>query len=95
METPDVPLERLAATAGVHRVHMCRSFNRFYGEGVGALRMRRRAELAVSAYLHSNAPAAAAAAEAGFADQSHFARTVKRLFGATPKSLKGVARDVT
>jgi AraC family transcriptional regulator len=95
MDTPDVPLEELAARAGVHRVHMCRSFSRFYGEGIGALRMRRRAELAISAYLHANAPAAAAAADAGFADQSHFARTVKRLFGATPQSLKRVARDVT
>jgi AraC family transcriptional regulator len=94
-DQPDVPLQELASRAGVHRVHLCRSFSRWYGESISGFRMRRRTEIALCGYLHRSAPAAAAAADAGFADQSHFTRTVKRLVGMPPGSLRALPREVT
>ena len=92
-KSPSIPIEVLALTAGVHRVHFCRSFRRWYGESVSLFRLRRRAELALCGYLCANATAASAAADAGFADQSHFTRTAKRFYGLTPGRFQAVSDD--
>jgi AraC family transcriptional regulator len=94
-KSPSLPIDSLARQAGVHRVHLSRSFARFYGESLSLFRLRRRAELALCEHLYADAAAADAAADAGFADQSHFIRTVKRLFGFTPGYLRSISSDVT
>jgi AraC family transcriptional regulator len=89
-DEPDLKAADLAAAAGVNRVHLSRSFARCFGESLSAFRLRRKTELAVSAMLHDGMPPALAASEAGFADQSHFARTVRRLLGHTPGQLRSL-----
>lgn len=76
-------LADIAAEVGVHPVHLARSFRAHYGTSIGehvrALRV---------AYARERIAAGAAltvvAAEAGFADQSHFTRTFTRLLGVSP-----------
>ncbi len=67
----------LALRLGVHRVHLARAFQRHYGMPPSVFRRRAMASRALSAALGSEAGLAAAAAEAGFADQSHMARVVR------------------
>ena len=80
-DAPDTPFAALADRAGVHRVHLSRSFSRWFGEPLTLFRLRRRTELAVAGVLHHCRPPAAAAA--GFADQSHLSRNVRKLLGTT------------
>jgi AraC family transcriptional regulator len=82
-DVPDTPLAALAGRAGVHRVHLSRSFTRWFGEPLSLCRLRRRTELAVAGVLHHRRSPAAAAADAGFADQSHLSRSVRKLLGMT------------
>jgi AraC family transcriptional regulator len=86
-EAPESKVSELAATAGVHRVHVSRSFRRFYGESISAYRLRRKGEIALSGLLYEGLSAAAAANDGGFADQSHFIRTTRRALGTTPARL--------
>ena len=67
----------LARRLGVHRVHFARCFLRYYGMPASVFRRRAMASRALSAALVAQSRLAHAAAEAGFADQSHMARTVR------------------
>jgi AraC family transcriptional regulator len=86
-EAPGSKVSELAARAGVHRVHLSRSFTRCYGESIGAFRLRRKAEIALRGLLYEGVAAASAANDGGFADQSHFVRTIRRALGTTPAQL--------
>jgi len=88
--SPDLPLAGLARDAGVHRVHLSRSYSRWFGESLSLFRLHRRTELGLKTMLHDGASPADSAAAAGFADQSHFARSVKRTIGATPGALRAM-----
>jgi AraC family transcriptional regulator len=88
--SPDLPLAELARDAGVHRVHLSRSYSRWFGESLSLFRLRRRTEIGLTTMLHEGASPADSAAAAGFADQSHFARSVKRTIGATPGALRAM-----
>ncbi len=81
-------LEALAATAGVHRVHLARAFREHYGCTVGEYVRQRRIELACRRLLETNATLSDVALSAGFADQSHFTTTFKRLVGITPGAFR-------
>lgn len=87
VETPaEVRLTELAHRAGRHRVHLGRAFLAAWGETPSAFRRRRMVDLALGLAFHG-APAARAAAEAGFADQSHFSRACRDLYGVPPGRL--------
>lgn len=78
MAAPDeTPIAALASRLGVHRVYLARQFQRHYGMAPSAFRRRAMASRALSSALASDARLAHAAADAGFADQSHMARTVR------------------
>ena len=65
--------------------HVAETFRRAYGQSVGATLRRLRLERARGALLRDPGRALAdVALQAGFADQSHFARHFRRLFGVTP-----------
>jgi AraC family transcriptional regulator len=87
-----VTLSDLAADAGVHPAYLARSFRRRYGMSVGEYTRRARLSWAAAQLTSTDTPLAALAAEAGFADQSHFTRAFKRHTGLTPARYRAVVR---
>jgi AraC family transcriptional regulator len=77
-------IAEMAVAVGVHPVHLAREFRRFEHCTIGEYIRRLRIEQACRRLTDSTEPIAAIAAEAGFADQSHFARTFKRVVGMSP-----------
>jgi len=77
-------LSEIAAEVGVHPVHLAREFRKHYGTSVGEYLRRVRIEYACRELMDSNVAVTNIAFAAGFADQSHFSRTFKRLCGTTP-----------
>jgi AraC family transcriptional regulator len=87
-----VSLRDAAREVGVHPVYFARAFRRRHGCPVSAyLRALRLAE-AGRLVLRRGETLAAAAIEAGFADQAHLTRSFARHFGFTPRAVC-VARD--
>src|SRR5262249_56889635 len=70
-------------SAGIVRSAPPRHFRRAFGTSPDRYRTMRRLALARTA-IESGEPLARAAAEAGFADQSHLTRQFKRTYGLTP-----------
>jgi AraC family transcriptional regulator len=81
-DPPSLP--ELAREAGVHPVHLARSFRAGTGLSVGAFVRKLRLEWATERLVRSDQPLAFIAAEAGFADQSHFTRLFRTATGVTP-----------
>ena len=79
-QTPAAELERIA---GIDRYTLARHFRRAYGTSPDRYRTMRRLALA-RAGIAAGAPLARAAADAGFADQSHMTRQFVRAYGLTP-----------
>jgi AraC family transcriptional regulator len=77
-------LAEIAAAVSVHPVHLAREFRRFQGCTIGEYVRQLRIEQACRELSDSNQSLATIAAGAGFADQSHFSKTFKRLVGMTP-----------
>jgi AraC family transcriptional regulator len=86
-------LERISRDAGVHPVHLIRSFRRHFGttpaDYVRMLRVERSRQL----LTRSMAPLAEIAVAVGFADQSHFTRTFRRVMGITPAAYREETRS--
>jgi AraC family transcriptional regulator len=87
-----VGLGELAEAAGVHPTHLARAFRAHYGVSVGEYGRRLRLAWAAAEIARSDSPLAWVAAEAGFADQSHFTRLFKRYVGATPARYRAEAQ---
>lgn len=87
--TQSITLTTLAANAGVHPVHLVRTFRRHYrltpAEYLRHLRVDRAGQL----LLHTRLPLAEIALAVGFADQSHFTRIFRRITGVTPAVYRG------
>lgn len=74
----------VATAVGVHPVHLARVFRAHYGMPVGAYVRALRLNWAAERLGASQDPITQIALQAGFYDQSHFARLFKRQFGCTP-----------
>lgn len=74
----------IAAAVGVHPVTLAREFRRRYGCTVGQLVRCERINFARQELVKPDASLAEIAIAAGFCDQSHFAKTFKKLVGMTP-----------
>lgn len=83
-------LERLANEAGLTRFQLLRAFSAWTGLTPHAYLMQRRAHNARRLILSGSA-LADAAAEAGYADQSHMTRDFRRRYGLTPADFAGYA----
>lgn len=84
----NLSLAELAASAGVHAVHLARTFRKFHNCTVGDYVRRLRIEYASHQLSYTDAPLAEIASEAGFADQSHFSRLFKRHTSMLPKEFR-------
>src|SRR5690606_19858310 len=94
VEAPaEARLTDLARRAGRHRVHLGRAFLAAFGETPSVFRRRAMVDRALCLGAHG-VPAALAAAEAGFADQSHFTRACRDVFGLPPGRLIARAAQV-
>ena len=81
----------LAEAAGVHPVSLARAFRRAYGVPVTEYARRLRVRAAADRVASSGLPLARVALEAGFADQAHLTRELRRETGLTPGALRRVA----
>ena len=79
-----VRLGDVARELGVPAVRIARVFRERHGMSVGEYGRRARIEWAAAEIAGGDRPLAEIAAEAGFADQSHFTRLFRRYLGTTP-----------
>lgn len=86
----DVSVESLAQHAGVHRVHLARTFHDHFGVSVTRYGRSVRARRALSLLQSSHLELARIAAEAGYADQSHLTRELRSMTGTTPGALRSM-----
>jgi AraC family transcriptional regulator len=82
----------IAREVGTHPVHLAAVFRKYFGVSPGEFVRNRRVEFASERLAREDVPLAEIAAEAGFADQSHFTRIFKQATGLTPAAFR---RSVT
>lgn len=85
-------LGELAAAVGVHPVTLARGFRKVYGCSVGAYVRWLRVARAARGLADTDAPLAAIALAAGFADQSHFSNVFRRETGLSPSAFRRAVR---
>lgn len=85
-------LEELARAAGVHPTHLARVFRRFEHCTAGDYIRRIRIAEAQKRILAGDEPLVEIALETGFADQTHFTRSFKRVTGMTPTEFRRTFR---
>ncbi|PID35076.1 MAG: AraC family transcriptional regulator, partial [Rhodobacterales bacterium] len=83
----DLSLSDLAAVAGLSPSYLVRSFARAYGMTPHAWLIQCRVNIARDRLL-AGASGVEAALEAGFCDQSHMIRHMRRFLGVTPRGIK-------
>ena len=81
----------LERTTGLSRFVLARQFRAYTGTSPHRYQVMRRLAFA-RRRLHHGVPAAAAAAEAGFADQAHLTRWFKSAYGLTPARFAALSR---
>jgi len=88
-----VAMGELAREVGVHPVHLARVFHVKFGRTMGDYVRELRVDFACRQMRATALPLGTIAAASGFADQSHFCRTFKRVFGMTPTEYRTLTRD--
>jgi AraC family transcriptional regulator len=81
-------LDELARIVEVHPTHLARVFRQFERCTIGDYVRRLRVDYARRRIVDSPDPLVEIALSAGFADQTHFTRTFKRVTGMTPKEFR-------
>lgn len=82
--TGSFTLEEIAKSVDVHPVHLSRVFRDKFGCTIGEYVRRLRIEFASKQIVSTEKSLGEIAHAAGFADQSHFNKTFKTVFGLTP-----------
>lgn len=85
----------VARRLGCHRAHLTRCFNATYGLAPSRYRTRVMSAQAVASALRGDHSLAAVAADVGFADQSHLARTSRRQIGVPLSRLRQLFAEAT
>ena len=87
----ELSVAEIAAAAGVHPVHLARTFRRHLRCTPGQFTRFHQLEHAASMLLRTARPLAEVALCSGFADQSHFSRVFTRHFGVPPGKYRVLA----
>ena len=87
-----VSLAKAAQAAGVHPVHLARSFRRTHGQTLGEYVRRLRIEDACRSLITTDTPITEVGLEFGFSDHSHFARVFRRHMGVSPRQFRRAHR---
>ncbi len=82
--TQDISIDDIAAVANMSKYHFIRSFRRQFGITPHKYVLNSRI-IAARKAIEAGAPASETAQVYGFADNSHFNRCFKPIFGMTPK----------
>jgi AraC-like DNA-binding protein len=85
---PSLCLESWADAAGLHPGSLSRGFARVFGTTPAAYRLVQRTREAIQRLVESDDPLSQVALDCGFADQAHMSRSVARLSGFAPASLR-------
>ncbi len=83
----------LAGQAGVHPVHLSRTFRKFYRCTPGEYLRSIRIDFACKELRTTDLDIAEVALQSGFSDQSAFAKSFKRTTGSTPGEFRKVFRS--
>jgi AraC family transcriptional regulator len=86
-----LPLSSVAKSAGVHPVHLARTFRRIYNTTFATYVRQVRIDFARRELIGS-ASLSEIACAAGFCDQSHFSRCFKQYTGLTPAEYRASVR---
>lgn len=84
-------LKSMAAVAGVHPVYLVQRFRLAYGVTPGEFQRQMRVDWACRQLTETRTPIGTIAIMAGFSDQSHLARQVKKRTGLSPRTLRNSA----
>ena len=85
----EVPtIGEIAREAGVHPVHLARTFREFHRCSPGEYLRRRRLFSAAQLVAGTERPLADIAADCGYVDQSHFSNEFKRRAGVSPREYR-------
>lgn len=84
----DIPLAKIASIAGLSSSHLKTLFRESTGQPVHQYVIRRRLERARALLAENKLPIAQIALATGFSHQSHLARHMRRVFGASPRDLQ-------
>jgi AraC family transcriptional regulator len=85
-------LDDLSREAGVHPVHVSRVFRKCVGEGIGEHVQRLRVRAACEQMREPKISIAEISVALGFADQSHFTRTFRKVAGMTPNAFRSLSQ---
>jgi AraC family transcriptional regulator len=83
----------IALTVGVHQVTLAREFRHRFDCTIGEMVRRERIGFACRELLKTEESLVDIATAAGFYDQSHFAKTFKKLIGITPAEYRNSYRQ--
>jgi AraC family transcriptional regulator len=86
-------IEHIARAAGVHPAHLAAMFRRVHRMPLGSYMRQLRVEWATTQLADSDRPIASIAIEAGFADQAHLTRWVRKAIGTTPSAYRRARRS--
>lgn len=85
---PSVTIGDLSVALGVHRVHFARAFKHYYGVSPTTFRRHSMTSRALLQTLWLGVPAATAACDTGFFDQSHMSHEIRRATGLSLRQLR-------
>ncbi len=86
-----VTVRGLAKSAGVHPVHLARTFRECFGTSVSGRLRQVRVAAAAGLLCRQSTPLTTVAADCGFADQSHLCRVFKSYTSLTPLEFRQLA----
>ncbi len=88
----DISVDELSRAAGVHPVHLARTFRKFYASSPKEYMLGRRVERAAHALAVTPNGLTDIALATGFADQSHLSKHFRRILGVPPAEYRRLTR---